>query len=268
MKLKILNTDNKETGSVELPKQFSEEIREDLVKRAVLAIQSHKRQPYGSNKDAGKRHSTEVSKRRRDYRGSYGHGISRVPRKVLSRRGTRMNWVGAEAPGTVGGRRAHYPKAEKIWDQKINDKERKKAIRSALAAVMAKDIVAQRGHVLPDVYPFIIDNDFEKLKKTKDIVGALKKIGLEKELERATKKKVRAGKGKTRGRKYRRKSGILLVVNDNCELIKAANNIPGTSIIKIKDINTELLAPGTDLGRISLFTKGAIENIKKNNLFT
>ena len=125
MQLKILDTEGKESGKVDLPKQFSEPVRPGLIKRAVLAIQSHKRQPYGTDPRAGMKSSAELSRRRRKYRGSYGFGISRVPRKILSRRGTRMNWVGAFAPGTVGGREAHPPKASKKWAQKINKKERK-----------------------------------------------------------------------------------------------------------------------------------------------
>ncbi|MFH1399970.1 MAG: 50S ribosomal protein L4, partial [Nanoarchaeota archaeon] len=113
MKLKILDTQRKETGTIDLPAQFFEPFRPDLIKLGVLAVQANGRQPYGASPDAGMRHSVEVSRRRRKYRGSYGIGISRVPRKILSRNGTRMNWVGAEAPGMVGGRRAHPPKAEK-----------------------------------------------------------------------------------------------------------------------------------------------------------
>ena len=54
---------------------------------------------------------------------------------------------GAEAPNTVGGRRAHPPKAEKEWELKINSKERKKAFRSALAATAQESYVSARGHV-------------------------------------------------------------------------------------------------------------------------
>ena len=70
--------------------------------------------------------SAKLSKRRRAYRGSYGFGISRTPRKILSKRGRRLGWVGAVAPNTVGGRRTHPPKAEKIWREEINTKERRK----------------------------------------------------------------------------------------------------------------------------------------------
>jgi large subunit ribosomal protein L4e len=268
MELKILDTKNKETGKVALPKQFSEEIRPDLIKRAVLAIQSHDRQPYGADPEAGKKSSAELSRRRRKYRGSYGMGISRVPRKILSRRGTRMSMVGAFAPGTVGGRRAHAPKAEKIWDQKINDNERRKAIRSAMAATVDKEIVSARGHLVPTNYPFVIDNDFESLSKTKDVKTALEAIGFKDELSRGEKKTIRAGKGKARGRPYKKKKSLLLVVSEKCSLPDSAKNLAGVEIVSIDSLNAELLAPGTDIGRATLFTKKAIEALDKKGLFT
>ena len=86
MKLNILDISNKKVGEINLPMQFDEDVRPDLAKRAVLALQSSKRQPYGSMKEAGKRASSTLSKRRRRYRGSYGLGISRTPRKILSRK--------------------------------------------------------------------------------------------------------------------------------------------------------------------------------------
>ncbi len=267
MMLKIINKENKENGSIELPVQFNEEIRQDIVKRAVLALHANNRQAYGVDSRAGLKHSARVSKRRRDYRGCYGQGISRVPRKVMSRRGTRMNWVGAKISGTRGGRRAHGPKAEKKWGQKINKKENRKAIRSALAAVMIKEMVEERGHNVPENYPFIIDDDFEKIKKTKEVSDILTELGFANELIRSEEKKVRAGKGKARSRKYKRKKGILLVVKDKCELTKSAKNIAGTDIVTVKELNAELLAPGADMGRISLFTKSAIEALNKDKLF-
>ena len=86
MKLPIYDVSSKKIGEMNLPAQFSEGIRQDIISRAVLAIRSNKRHPHGASPDAGKRASAEISKRRRRYRGSYGHGISRSPRKILSRR--------------------------------------------------------------------------------------------------------------------------------------------------------------------------------------
>ncbi|MEE9525257.1 MAG: 50S ribosomal protein L4 [Candidatus Woesearchaeota archaeon] len=267
MELKILSPKAEEKGKKSLPAQFKEKVRPDLIARAVLTLQSNKRQKYGASKEAGIRASANLSKRRRKYRGTYGIGQSRTPRKVMSRRGTRLNYVGAFAPQTVGGRRAHPPKADKNWDKKINKKENRKAIRSALAATTDKKIVKEHGHILPEAYPFIIDNSFESLSKTKEIKTALVALGLKDELTRSSKKIIRAGKGKGRGRKYRKKKGILIVVEKDCNLNKAARNIPGLDITMISSINAELLAPGTVPGRLTLFTEAAIEKLEKDKLF-
>lgn len=267
IELKILDLENKEKGKIRLPKQFEEEIRPDLIKRDVLAIMSHKRQGYGASPEAGKRASAIISKRRRDYRGCYGYGISRIPRKILSRRGMRMNWQGAFAPGTVGGRQAHPPKAEKVWWQKINKKERRMAIRSAISATIKKELVEKRGHRVMDNYPFVIDSAIENIDKTKKAKDVLMRLGLEEELKRCEKKKVRAGKGKMRGRKYRKKKGPLIVVSKDCGLIKSAGNIPGINVCAIKNINAELLAPGAVPGRLTLWSRGAIELLEKERLF-
>ena len=265
--MKIIDLEGKEIGEKDLPKQFYEEVRADIIKRAVLVIQNNNRQPRGASPVAGKRASAKVSRRRNNYRGSYGHGISRVPRKVISRRGTRLNWIGAFAPGTIGGRRAHPPKAEKIWTQKINKKERRKAIRGAISATILPKIVEKRGHKLPDNYPFIVDDKIESIEKTKDVLKALKKIGFEKELDRTKQKTVRAGKGKIRGRKYKKKVGPLIIISKESKIMKSACNIPGIEICEVKKINAELLAPGTNPGRIALWTNSAIDVLNKNKLF-
>jgi large subunit ribosomal protein L4e len=267
MELSILSTKNEAKGKKKLPSQFKEDVRPDLIYKAVIALQANARQPYGAHPEAGTRASANLSKRRRKYRGTYGIGQSRTPRKVLTRRGTRLYYVGAFAPQTVGGRRAHPPKAEKIWDKKMNKKENRKAIRSALAATTNPSLVKDRGHILPESYPFIIDNSFEALSKTKDTKKALEALGFKKELERSMTKTVRAGKGKSRGRKYKKKKSLLLVVSKECKLEKAAKNLPGVDIVKVNSLNAELLAPGTVPGRATLFTEAAIDALEKEKLF-
>lgn len=267
MQLTIKTPRNTEAGKKTLPAQFTEPVRPDLIKRAVHAIQNTKRQPYGADPRAGKKTSADLRKRRRKYRGSYGHGISRVPRKIMSRRGMQMIWIGAFAPGTVGGRRAHPPKPEKVFAQKINSRERKKAIRSALAATVNKTLVEKRGHKPPQAYPFIISKDFESMNKTKQVKEALKKLGLEEELKRASTTRVRAGRGKTRGRKHQKTTGPLIVVSGDCKLLKSAKNIAGITVLPVHKLNAETLAPGTTPGRLALFTEQAIDRMAKENLF-
>jgi large subunit ribosomal protein L4e len=267
MELKILSLAKQEIGKKKLPKQFEEPVRADIIKKAVEALQANKRQPYGANPRAGKRASADISRRRQNYRGAYGHGISRVPRKILTRRGTRFSWVGAVAPGTVGGRRAHPPKAEKDWSQKTNKKENRKAIRSAISATLSPELAKGRGHNVPEGYPFIIESKVEGIKKAKDAKTALEKIGLAEELKRVSERTTRAGRGKSRGRKYRTKKGPLLVVSAECDLIKSCGAIPGLDVVSVKSINAELLAPGTHAGRLTIFTDKAVESMEKENLF-
>ena len=267
MKIPLFSLDKKKTGDKELPVQFQEEYRPDLIRRAVHALQTGSRQPYGAQPDAGKRHSSRLSKRRRNYRGMYGLGIARVNRKIHTRRGTRFMWVAAFSPQTVGGRRAHPPKATKEWDLKINVKENRKAIRSAIAATVQKELVAYRGHKLPAEYPFIVDSKFELLTKTKEVESALLHLGLDHELERSAVKKVRAGMGKSRGRKYQRKKGILIVVGDDCPLLQAAENIPGLDVARVRSLNAELLAPGALPGRVTLWTEKAVDTLAQKHLF-
>ncbi|MBT7903537.1 50S ribosomal protein L4 [Candidatus Woesearchaeota archaeon] len=268
MQVKILTQQNSEKGKVKLPKQFDEPVRQDLIKRAVEAIQSHNRQPYGADPDAGNKHSSKLSRRRHNYRGSYGFGISRVPRKIHTRRGTRFFWVGATAPGCVGGRRAHPPKVEKIWSKNINVNERRKAIRSAIAATMIPELVEDRGHKLPDTYPFIIDNSFEQIEKTNEFEKILVTLGLTDELGRASRKTFRAGKARLRGRKYKKAKGPLVVVSTECPLLKSGVNVAGVDVVEVKNLNAQLLAPGSDVGRLTLFTEAAIKKLEEENLFS
>src|SRR3989344_7032368 len=123
MKADVFNIQAEKVKLIELPMHFSEEIRPDLIRKVVLIIQSNKRQPYGSFVEAGQRASAKLSRRRRDFKSAYGRGIARTPRKTISRRGSQFTWVGAVAPNTVSGRRAHPPKATKVWKKEVNKKE-------------------------------------------------------------------------------------------------------------------------------------------------
>lgn len=262
----ILDLEGKKIGTIKLPNQFNEEYRPDLIKKAVLSLQSKRRQKYGRNSEAGKRYSSTLSRRRRKYRGAYGHGVSRSPRKIMVRRGTQLIWEGATAPNTRGGGRAHPPKAEKSFVKEINNKERRKAIRSAVSATINKELVEKRGHKIKN-FPLIISSDVENLSKTKDVKNLLIKLGLDDELKRIEIRKIRAGKGKNRGRKYRIKKGPLFVVSENCKLNKSARNILGIDIKKVNLLNAELLAPGCSAGRLTIWSDKAIKKMGEESLF-
>ncbi len=264
MKSVLVSLDGKKGKEVTLPRQFSEDFRPDLIKKAVLAQQSHSIQPSGTKPMAGLRQSAFITKRRKHYKTTYGRGQSRTPRKVLSRKGMNFYYVGAVAPNTVGGRVSHPSKASKIWDLKINVQERRKAIRSAIAATMDVSLVKKRGHTTESL---VVEQKIEDFTKAKDVYDFLTKAGLEKELARISVKKIRAGKGKTRGRPYKKKKGPLIVVSKKCALLTAARNLQGIDICIVKDLNAEVLAPGTNAGRLTIWSDKALEIMNKQGLF-
>ena len=187
-------------------------------------------------------------------------GIARIPR--LKGRGQRA----AFAPGTVGGRSAHPPVAEKKIKKKIPRKEMRLALRSAVAATASKEIVASRGHMVDNVpdFPLVVVDEIQTLKKTKDIEEALIKLGVWPDIFRVKEsRKVRAGKGKMRGRKMKQAVGPLLVITKNEGVAEAARNLPGIEVASVENLNAELLAPGTHPGRLTVWTSSAFEKVDK-----
>lgn len=248
-----------------LPEQFEERVRPDIIKRAFLSIQSKKRQPYGSDPEAGNKHVTWWRQRRRAYRSSRGKGQARTPRKVMQARGMQIYGEGAEAPNTRGGRRAHGPKADKDFSEEINDKERRKAIRSAIAATADLELVQER-HSYDGDLP-IMDDEIEGITTTSELEEKLESLGLGDELERVKEKKVRAGRGRSRGRKYRRKTGPLVVVADDKGIFQASGNLPGVEAIRVENLNAEVLAPGAQPGRLVVWSEEAVEKLEDEELF-
>ena len=105
------------------------------------------KQPYGASPVGGKQHSASgiIIHRRHVWKSGYGRGRSRIPRKMMSRRGSQFNWVGAEVSSTRGGRRAHPPKIlSMINTKKINKKEMKIAMASAISATADEKQVVGR----------------------------------------------------------------------------------------------------------------------------
>ena len=76
-------------------------------------------------------------------------------------------------------------------------------------------------------------------------------------------RKVRAGKGKMRGRKMKQAVGPLLVITKNDGVAEAARNLPGMEVASVENLNAELLAPGTHPGRLTVWTSSAFEKLEK-----
>jgi len=263
MKVDVIDLNGNVVKQIELPPIFSEKVREDLIRRDFLAIMSKKRQPYGTDVFAGLRTSAHYHGKRRYRWTMMNREMARLPR-LHGDIPIQQLWRARRVPQARGGRRAHPPKVEKIWEEKINKKERRRAVRSAIAATIIKEFVEKRGHKIEDlkVFPIVVSDDLQKISKTKELRSFLEKIGLKKELERIKKKKVRAGKGKMRGRRYRRKVGPLIVVSKDEGVSKACKNL-GLDWVLVKDLSTEHLAPGGVPGRLTIWTESALEYLKK-----
>ncbi len=260
-------------GKVEMPDSFDSPIREDLIRRAVLSARANRRQAYGSHVHGGKRNPMPGMKLSVEWWGK-GRGVSRIMRRTGSRRA-------AQSPHTQGGRRAHGPKVEKDWTQKMNTSEKNAARDSALAATTDVEIVSARGHkfvdeikALPIIlgdYSEVVDGKSTKMDietfsakhSTRKLVTILEGLGLGDDLSRAKNgRKVRPGKGTMRGRRYKTPKSILIVVSQKEGLARAANNLPGVDCVAAKDLCAEDLAPGGDMGRLTVFTKSAIKSLQ------
>jgi large subunit ribosomal protein L4e len=149
--------------------------------------------------------------------------------------------------------------------ERINDKERKKAIASAIAASVNPSIVKGRGHRFDEkMFPLIVDHSVEDLSKTKTILTTLAALHVNGDVGYAkTKKKTRSGKNKNRGKPFRQKKSLLIVTNGTQPVYRAARNLPGVDIVQVQSLNAEHLAPGSLAGRLTIWTEGAIEVLAK-----
>ena len=256
---KVYDLNGNVAGDVKLPKIFSYAYRPEVIKRAVLAMQANRRQPYGANPLAGKRSSAHYHGKRK-----YRYSMMNKEMARIARIHGKVGYMAMRArfvPQAVKGRKAHPPNPEKIWSQKINKKENMLAVKSSIAATADMELVKKRGHAVNEV-PIIFVNDFENISKSKDVKKLFEKL-IPKEMERCGEKKVRAGRGHSRGRPYKKKKGPLLVVSSDCPMLKAARNLPGVDVTTVNNLNAELLAPGSQAGRLTVFTQAALEALEK-----
>jgi large subunit ribosomal protein L4e len=250
----VYSVEGKPVKTIELPPVFDTDVRFDLIRRAVTAFQANRRQTYGASPDAGMQHSVRWSGK--------GHGVSRVPR-------LRGGMTGAQAPGTVGGRRAHPPRLGKIWSKKVNERERRAARNAAIAALRDSALVSARGHRYEDdvSLPLVVEDALESLEPedgaTREGLSILEHLGVLDDVNRAKDgRHIRAGHGKMRGRKYREPRSILVVVKDVGKARKLFGNLSGVEVVSPAGLNAEILAPGGAPGRLALFSEGALEVLR------
>jgi large subunit ribosomal protein L4e len=218
-------------------------------------MNKNKRQPYAVSKYAGHQTSAE----------SWGTGraVARIPR--VAGGGTHRAGQGAFGNMCRGGRMFAPTKTWRKWHKKISVGQKRYALTSALAASAIPALVLARGHrieQIPEV-PLVIDNKtIQNIDKTSKAVALLKAVNALTDVEKVKdSKKVRAGKGKMRNRRYVQRKGPLVVYDENTPLTKAFRNLPGIELAAVSRLNLLQLAPGGHLGRFVIWTQGAFEKL-------
>ncbi|CRG87433.1 60S ribosomal protein L4-A [Talaromyces islandicus] len=253
----ITTAEGKPSGaSHPLPTVFSSPIRPDIVQKVHTGIAKNKRQPYAVSEKAGEQTSAE----------SWGTGraVARIPR--VSGGGTHRAGQAAFGNMCRSGRMFAPTKVWRKWHQKVNHGQKRFATASALAASSVPSLLFARGHRVANVpeVPLVVESktfENDAISKTKAAVALLKAVGAGPDLVKVQKsRKVRAGKGKLRGRRYRQRRGPLVVYNpetDGKDLVKAFRNIPGVETSSVFSLNLLQLAPGGHLGRFIVWTSSA-----------
>merc|ERR1711966_68807 len=247
-------TDSKSVATLPVPDVLLAPIRQDIVHRVHSNIAKNKRQPYGVNMKAGMQHSAI----------SWGTGraVSRIPR--VQGGGTHRSGQGAFGNMCRGGRMFAPNKTWRKWTAKTNNNERRVAVCSALAASAVPALLMARGHKISGVneVPLVVANEIESITKTREALALLAAHKAQEDIEHVKdSKKVRAGTGKMRNRRYVMRKGPLVVYANNNGVEQSFRNIPGVEIACVDRLNLLKLAPGGHLGRFVIWSQAAFEKL-------
>ncbi|KAI9179366.1 60S ribosomal protein L4B [Blastocladiella emersonii ATCC 22665] len=244
--------DKKVVGSLPLPAVFKAPIRPDVVKAVYKNIAKNKRQAYAVSTKAGHQTSAE----------SWGTGraVARIPRVG----GSGTHRAGQAAFGNMcrGGRMFAPTKVWRRWHVRTNVNEKRFAVVSALAASAIPALVMARGHRVERVaeVPLVIADAAESLTKTKDAVALLRSLKAYDDVKKVIhSKKLRAGQGKLRNRRFTQRRGPLVVYGNDNGIVRAFRNIPGIELAHVSRLNLLQLAPGAHLGRFIIWTESAFK---------
>jgi len=166
------------------------------------------------------------------------------------------------------GRMFAPTKVWRKWHQKINLGQKRFATTSALAASSVPALLLARGHQISNVpeVPLVINSEVfsgAAIAKTSAATALLKSVGASADIEKVkASRKLRAGKGKLRGRRHRQRRGPLVIYDpevDGSELSLAFRNISGVETCSVFALNLLQLAPGGHLGRFIIWTSAAFK---------
>ncbi|KAF3932669.1 hypothetical protein ABW19_dt0202100 [Dactylella cylindrospora] len=254
--IQVFSSEGKAGSELPLPDIFKSPIRSDIVQTVHAGVAKNKRQSYAVSVKAGHQTSAE----------SWGTGraVARIPR--VSGGGTHRAGQAAFGNMCRSGRMFAPTKVWRRWHVKINLNQKRFATASAVAATASQPLVLSRGHRIshtPSI-PLVIDSSsLPDLTKTRAAVALLKAVGAYSDVAKVSKsRKLRAGKGKLRGRRHRQRRGPLIIYDpatDGKALTKAFRNIPGVETSPVTALNLLQLAPGGHLGRFVIWSSDAFK---------
>ncbi|SBT36552.1 60S ribosomal protein L4 (RPL4) [Plasmodium ovale wallikeri] len=251
----VYSTNGKKVvGEVEIPVVFQTPIRNDLIHDVYTNMSKNRRHPYAVKLGAGYETSAE----------SWGTGraVARIPR--VPGGGTHRAGQGAFGNMCRGGGMFNPTKIWRRWGRKVNLKKKRYAVCSSIAASGVTALVLARGHRISNIkeVPLVVSNDIESISKTKEALKFLISLGLKDEINRLiNSKKIRAGKGKMRNRKYKIRNGPLIIYDKNEGVKKAFRNIPGVDLCNVSKLNLLKLAPGGTIGRLCIWSENAFKKL-------
>ncbi|MBZ6370706.1 MAG: 50S ribosomal protein L4 [Microbacterium hominis] len=242
------------SASLPLPAVFTAPIRSDVVAQIHKSVAKNRRQPYSVAENAGHQTSAE----------SWGTGraVARIPR--VGGGGTHRSGQAAFGNMCRGGRMFAPTKIWRKWHVKVSQNQKRFATVSAVAATAVPSLVLARGHRIDGVaeIPLVVSSQLESVKKTKEAVAALQTLQAHADVSKViASRKVRAGRGKARNRKFRQRRGPLVIYNEDNGLVKAFRNVPGVETANVRSLNLLQLAPGGHLGRFVIWTEGAFAQL-------
>ncbi|MEK6871745.1 MAG: 50S ribosomal protein L4 [Nanoarchaeota archaeon] len=261
MKIQILDAEGTKVREKET-QLFDEPIRIDIIRKVIEAERFW--HPYAPKYLAGMNRSAsgKVRHKRHSWKSDRGKGLARIPKKQMWRRGTQFSWEGAIVPSVRGGRRAHPPHGQ-VNNKKINKKEFRKAMLSSLhyittIAEVQKKYGSLHNKKISLHLPLVLDSSFSQLS-TKLFLQKLARIVGEFHTVAIQTKQLRAGKGKTRGRKNKTSSGLLFVVGkDETKMRKGIETIPVQ--------NLEVSDFAENGARLTVFSEQAIDELEQKYL--
>ena len=257
MKVSLLTLDGKKSGQIDLPNVFDTKLNSVLIHKAYINLESHGFQKHSTHPTAGQ----DVVADSNDP--PTGRGISRIAR-MKGGGGGRQGQAG-EVAGTRGGRQAHRPYANRVIYKKINKKENKLALCSAIAATTSKELIERRGHKIDGIesFPIVVEDDIESISNTRKMINVLNNLNIIQDVKRLENRKRRSGKVVLRGRASKIGKSVLFVVSNSEKISKACSAIPGVDSCSAKDLSVLNLAPGGTVIRLTVFSKKAIEEISQ-----